>query len=189
MAKNITIQTDGTAVNYNGVKTILTTDADGKHLTWIPLDETGLAIKTVKKNGTYKAKDDGYYGYRQVTVKASGTTGTKPDGKTYFVDVDEDGNLVETVIPDRIKITTQPTKTTYADGEKISLSGAVVKAYTSETDVWDVSGYSGGVIPHSELTVEPNVAGEVVPTAQITVIWKRPQDDEELTATFTITVS
>lgn len=160
MAKNIVIQTDGTAVTYSGVKEIETNDPEEGRVTWIPMDETELAIKTVNQNGTYKASSDGYYGYRQFTVSTKNkgkTVGTKPDGRTYAVDTDDDGFLTETLLPDNIRINPQPTKTTYSDGESISLSGAVVKAY-SKDDIWEGEGYSGGVIPHSELTLEPSTA-------------------------------
>ena len=157
MAKNITVKTDGTAVQYSGVKTLKTSNPEGGSTTWIPLDETRLAIKTVKKNGIYKAKDDGYYGYEKFTVSAKGTTGKKPNGKTYHIDTDEDGWLTETLLPDNIKITTNPTKISYTDGESISLSGAVIKAY-SGTDLWEGDGYSGGVIPNSEIALNPDKA-------------------------------
>lgn len=160
MAKNVVIQTDGTAVTYSGVKEIETNDPEQGRVTWIPMDETELAIKTVNKNGTYKASDDGYYGYRRFIVATNNkgkTVGTKSDGRTYAIDTDNDGWLTETLLPDNIRINPQPTKTTYQNGETISLSGAVVKAY-SKDDIWEGDGYSGGVIPHGELTLEPSTA-------------------------------
>lgn len=157
MSKNIVVQRDGVAENYT-VKKIHTTSRDGDNATWIPLDETEQAIKTIVRNGTYKASSDGYYGYSKVIVKAGGkTVGTKPDGKTYAIGTDDDGWLTETLLPDSIRITTQPTKTSYSDGESIDLTGAVVKAYSLD-DLWEGDGYSGGVIPLSELTTEPSVA-------------------------------
>ena len=189
MAKNIVIETDGTAVTYSGVKEIETNDPEEGRVTWIPMDETELAIKTVNKNGTYKAKDDGYYGYRSFTVSTKNkgkTVGTKPDGRTYAIDTDEDGWLTETLLPDNIRINPQPTKITYQDGESISLSGAVVKAY-SKDDIWEGEGYTGGVIPHEELTLDPDTAS--TGDDKITVKWERPEDEEELTTSFNITVS
>lgn len=144
---------------FTGVKKIQTINENGS-VTWVPLDETELAIKTVNQNGTYKASSDGYYGYRQVTVSTKNkgkTVGTKSDGRTYSVDTDDDGWLTEKLLPDNIRINPQPTKTTYHNGETISLSGAVVKAY-SKNDIWEGDGYSGGVIPHSELVLEPDTA-------------------------------
>jgi hypothetical protein len=157
LSKNIVVQLDGVAENYT-VSKIHTTSRDGDNATWIPLDETEQAIKTIVKNGTYKASSDGYYGYSKVIVKVKAggkTVGTKADGKTYAIGTDEDGWLTETLLPDNIRITTQPTKTSYTDGESIDLAGAVVKAY-SLNDLWEGDGYTGGVIPLSELTAEPS---------------------------------
>ena len=185
MAKNITIETDGTAVNYNGVKKLETHDIQGSSTKWIPMDETKLAKKTVKKNKTYKAKSDGYYGYSQVKVKVGGNvTGVKADnGKPYMVFVDDGGNLVYTEIPVSISIITNPTKTAYSSGEPIDVTGAVVKAYLTDGEEW-------GVCPVDELYTTPEIADVSEGASQtITMNWDRDEDGETLTDTFSITVS
>lgn len=193
MAKDVSIKKDGVVQEYDGVKKIKTHDIDGNTTTWIPNSETKTGTRKINKNGTYKASDDGFYGYSKVVVSASkNAVGKKPDGKTYKVDVDDSGNLVETLIPDRIKITTNPTKLSYNDGEEISLTGAVVKAYTDASTVWEADGYSGGVISLSELSVNPTNAdsGQINNNVQeITVEWYRPDDETLLTDTFNISVS
>lgn len=57
--------------------------------------------------------------------------------------------------PTYIEITTQPTKTSYTEGESIDLTGAVVQAYTDEGTLWD--GYPDGIIPLNQLTCVPQI--------------------------------
>lgn len=61
------------------------------------------------------------------------------------LDVDDPDNL-----PDEIRIITPPTKTTYANGEKICLDGIVVGAYRNDS-IWTNTKYPNGHIPINEL--------------------------------------
>lgn len=185
MGKNITVETDGTSVSYNGVEKISTHDVQGNSTDWIPMEDTKLAKKTVKKNKTYKAENDGYYGYSQVKVKVGGkVTGLKADdSKPYAVDVDDEGNLVYTELPVSISIITNPTKTAYSSGEPIDVTGAVVKAYLT-------GGTELGVCPVDELYTTPEIANISNGASQtVTMNWDRDEDSETLQATFSITVS
>lgn len=185
MAKNIIVETDGNSVSYNGVKKIQTHDVQGNNTIWIPMDETRLAQKTVKKNKTYIAANDGYYGYSQVKVKVGGkVTGIKADdSKPYAVDVDDAGNLVYTELPVSISIITNPTKTAYTSGEPIDMTGAVVKAYLTGGTEW-------GIVPVDELYTTPAVANIGGGSPQtVTAKWDRDEDGETLEATFAIIVS
>lgn len=95
MSKNITIQNNGTPVNYNGIKKLKVKKDSGAQY-WIPEDECNTGGLTVYSNGTYKASTKGLYGFSSVIVDvqiATSVTGTK-NGHTYTVTVDEDGNLV-----------------------------------------------------------------------------------------------
>ena len=159
MAKDITVETDGTAVNYSGVKKIQTHDTGGDNSLWIPMDETQLGTLKAKKNKTYKASDYGYYGFSKVTVEAKKmAVGKDPNGNPEAVEVDDNGNLVYTELPASIAITTNPSKMSYNNGESISMAGAVVKAYKNGGGIWTGDGYSGGVIPNGELILVPERA-------------------------------
>lgn len=79
-------------------------------------------------------------------------------------------------LPDEIKITQPPTKTSYADGERVNLDGIVVRAYKSGSPWNGMSGkYTDGYIPRDELHYQPLVvssdggggSGEVVPDSFI----------------------
>ena len=121
---------------------------------WVPEDETMLGTKYISENGTYKASDDGYYGYSEVSVSGIGTvTGKDPEtGEEVQVGVDpETGDIVETVLATEIRITTPPTKTSYVDGETIDYSGIVVHAYSS-------TGNDLGAVPFEELVFPVSTA-------------------------------
>jgi len=166
MSKNITIQEGGVGKTLSYISKLETKKQGGGSVIWIPEDEVKLKTKNIKKNGTYIAEDDNANGYSQVTVNVK-TVGTKegssrPGGSgndnEYAVDVNEDGEIIEKMLPSKIQITTQPTKKTYHDGEDINTAGMVVKAYGNDDLIWESEGYSGGVIPLSEITIEPTKA-------------------------------
>lgn len=153
MSKNITIQEGGITKQLTADK--LKTDlVGGGTCLWVPEDEVRLANKTISEDGTYKASDEGYYGYSQVTVHGIGrATGRDPqtgDEKTVTTDPNT-GDLVETILPVEIRITTMPTKLEYVDGENIDISGMVVKAYRA-------TGTEYGTVPNNELSIEPSKA-------------------------------
>lgn len=71
------------------------------------------------------------------------------------LDVDWD-QYVDDDLPDEIRIITQPTKISYAAGEKLNLDGMVVGAYKNNS-IWTNAKYPNGHIPLGELIVEPLV--------------------------------
>lgn len=117
-----------------------------------------LTTRVINENGIYRAKDEGYYGYSEVTVNnIEAITGINPtDENEYYIKTDNN-YLVETLLPSRIEIVTPPTKTVYADDEVIDTTGMVVKAYNGDGDPWEGSGYTEGVIPLDEITIESTI--------------------------------
>ena len=190
MSKNITIQQDGVAVPITGAEELRTADSGGGSITWIPEDETALGTLTASGNGTYVASENGVYGYSVVVVNvpANSVAGTDIDGNDYLVTVDNAGYLVETLIPSRIAVTTQPTKTSYSEGEAIDFSGLVVKAYDGNGNVFDTTDYPGGVVPVAELQL-PVTRAAGSGSVAVPVNWPRPGDGGLLSCSFSITVS
>lgn len=155
MSKNITIQEGGLAkqLTANKLKTNL---VGGGTCLWVPEDEISLTTKHITENGTYRASDEGYYGYSEVTVNgigiASGKDGDGDDAVVYPDPVT--GELTEEKLPSSISVITPPTEPVsgiYADGQAIVKTGMVVKAYLK-------SGAEYGVVPNDEITLNPSVA-------------------------------
>lgn len=140
MSKNITIQEGGVAKQLTVDKLKTNLVSSGTCL-WVPEDEVQLTTKTITENGTYKASDDGYYGYSEVTVNGVGTTtGKDGDGDDAIVTVDDDGQLVLTKLVKSIAIVTYPTLLTYSDGDTINFSGLSVHGYsTTGQDLGDIT--------------------------------------------------
>ncbi|MBR2798940.1 MAG: hypothetical protein IKE17_14535 [Clostridia bacterium] len=159
MSKNVVIQEGGTGkqLTVNKLKTNL---GGGGTCLWVPEDETQLGTKHISENGTYKASDDGYYGYSEVTVSGIGTvTGKDGDGDDAKASVDPDtGEIVITKLPYSISVVTHPNVTEYSDGATIDFSGMVVKGYLKSGDLWTDSSHPDGVIPISELTLPVTTA-------------------------------
>lgn len=158
MSKNITIQEGGLAkqLTANKLKTNL---VGGGTCLWVPEDETQLGTKIITENGTYKASDDGYYGYSEVTVSGVGSvTGTDGDGDEATVTTGGDGELVITKNPSSIKVDTPPSLLVYSNGETIDFSGIVVKAYLKSGGIWSDSSHPNGIIPFSELVFPDTTA-------------------------------
>ena len=118
-----------------------------------------LTTKLISENGTYRARDDGYYGYSEVTVSNTeaiiGINST--DENEYYVEADNNNYLVETLLPSRIEVVTPPTKIVYADGEAIDTTDMIVKAYSRDDSLWENTGYTGGIISLNEITIEPTI--------------------------------
>ena len=81
MSKNIVIQENGVAENLTA-EVIRTTKEGGGTCDWVPEDEVQLTKKVIKKSGEYKAEDDGFYGYEEVTVEGHETDDVKTKRKT-----------------------------------------------------------------------------------------------------------
>lgn len=165
MSKNITIKEGGTAKQLT-VDKLKTNLVSGGTCLWVPEDEAQLTTKTITENGTYKASDDGYYGYSQVTVSGIGTvTGTDPEtGDEVVVTTDPDtGEIVEDTVPSSIRVVTPPYNPygIYNDGQTIDISaqsGFEVVALLADGNVYEAEGYVLGHIPNSELSIDPTTA-------------------------------
>lgn len=153
MSKNISIQEGGIGKQLT-VDKLKTNLVGGGSCLWVPEDGITLGTKHISENGTFRASADGYYGYSEVTVSGVGSvTGRDPDtGEEKQVTVDpQTGDIVETILPVEIRITTLPTKLAYVDGESIDITGIVVKAYKATGGVF-------GTVPNNELSINPTVA-------------------------------
>lgn len=156
MSKNIIIQEGGIGKQLTADK-LRTNLVGGGTCLWVPEDEVQLTTKTITENGTYKASDDGYYGYEQVVVSIAGigtATGMDGDGDEVVAHTDPDTGELETdKVPSRIEVVTPPTNPygIYTNGQSISTNGMVVKAYLA-------SGGEYGTVPNSEITLNPTQA-------------------------------
>lgn len=163
MSKNIIIQEGGVNKTLNAIKKIQTTKSGNGEVLWVPEEEVKLTTKNIKKDGTYIAKDDGAYGYSKVTVKgigkATGKDKSNPDDKNEY-DFQEDGNggVEKKLIPSSIKITTNPSRVVYTDGQDIDIAGIVVKLYLGDGNLFTDNEYPQGVVSISELTFTPTKA-------------------------------
>lgn len=165
MSKNITIKEGGTAKQLT-IDKIKTNLVSGGSCLWVPDDEVQLTTKTITKNGTYNASDDGYYGYEQVVVSGVGSvSGTDPTtGEDVVVTADpETGEIVEETVPHSISVVTPPYNPygTYMDGQAIDISaqsGFEVKALLASGAAYDRPEYPLGHIPNDELSILPTNA-------------------------------
>lgn len=114
---------------------------------WVPEAEVSLGTKYINvDNKTYKAADDGKYGWSQVTV--SGISITK-DGDTI---THTDGEGTKTYkLPHHIEVYQLPYYLVYPDGHDIDFTGMIVKAYNENGTVWTDADHPDGVIPFEEL--------------------------------------
>ena len=158
MSKSIIIEEGGISRQLTADK--LRSITGGGTCDWIPEDTAVLGTKSISDNGTYKAADDGYYGYSQVTVSGVGTaTGKGPDGNIHSVTTDpQTGDLIDTLLPSSIMITTYPAPLTYNDGDTIDYSAMVVKGYLADGTLWTDTAHPNGIIPLSELTLPVTTA-------------------------------
>jgi hypothetical protein len=181
---NFTIKEGGQARAFTA-KRLQTPLAGGGVEQWVPEDEHRLGTLYATKDGDYKAADEGYYAYSEVTasVPSSGhVTGKGPDGNTYDYTVDADGYLTETKVPSEIRITTPPTVTTYTDGDTINFAGLVVTAY-------DADGQSMGEVPFNELIFPVSEADYSSGNVQtVPVQWPRTGDGMLLETGFDVIV-
>ena len=131
-----------------------TPKSGGGTVPWVPEDEVSLGTKSVNvDNRTYKAADDGKYGYSEFTV--SGISITK-DGNT-ITHTDGTGTKTYT-LPHHIRVEHGPLKITYHDGEPIDFFDMLVKAYNEDGTIWTDETHPNGVIPLEELILPVTVA-------------------------------
>lgn len=152
MSKNIIIQEGGIGKQLTADK-LKTNLVGGGSCLWVPEDEMNLGTKYISENGTYKASDDGYYGFSEVTVSGVGVaTGKDADGDQAQTTTDPStGELVTEKIIASIAVTAPPTVTEYHEGDAIDFSGLVVHGYSS-------TGRDLGVIPNNELVFPTTTA-------------------------------
>lgn len=152
MSKNIIIQ-EGGAGKQLTVDKLKTDLAGGGSCLWVPEDGTTLGTKYINADGTYKASNDGLYGYSEVTVRGTGkATGKDSDGDEAYAYTDPiTGRLVTDKLPSSLVVEVNPSKMTYFDGETLDFTGMVVKAYLATGGLWTNSSHPNGVIPVSEL--------------------------------------
>ena len=157
---------------------------------WVPEAEVSLGTKYINvDNKTYKAADDGKYGYSQVTV--SGISITK-DGDTI---THTDGTGTKTYrLPHHIRVEHPPLKFTYNDGETIDFFDMLVKAYNEDGTVWTDETHPGGVIPLEELILPVTVADitkatGVIYTSPDTFVVDGVEFNEKVTAKLTKYIS
>lgn len=149
MSANTSIKEGGKGRSFGPVTCLMVQGDNGTYYPWYPESDRQLDSLSVDKNGIYQASKYGVYGWDRVSVNVAQSdrvTGKDPEtGEEKTVTVDpETGELVETVVPVEIRITTLPTKTEYANGETIDYSGIVVHAYSS-------TGQDMGEVPFSAL--------------------------------------
>jgi len=183
MAQRAIININGDLIPFSeDLDRIRTSGLGGSAVTWVPDADTICDQLRVTANGTYSAAEAGKYGYDYVVVSVPGSsvTGRDPDtGEEVEVHRNPiSGEIVETVLATRIRVTTRPTKTTYAAGETIDYTGIVVNAYSStNTDL--------GALAFSELEFPMSVAEAAV----VPVQWPRTPDGAVLETSFTINVT
>jgi hypothetical protein len=166
---NVSIKEGQTSKQFSPTNYLRTNLYGSGTTDWVPEEDRKLTTQRFTENGTYIAQEfkdhqgNPYYGFEEVEVDVAmgdEVIGYDPDdGNEYDITVDpETGELVDTVLPSYIDITTEPTKTSYISGEAIDKTGMVVKAYKEDGSLWEAEGYSGGVIPNEEINIDPPVA-------------------------------
>lgn len=140
-------------------------NADGYSSVEVNVSGGGALItKEITENGSYSASSDGAYGYSQVNVNVNRVVAVDAgkdggDNNEYLIDTTKNGDvtiITKTLLPTSIEITTSPNKRRYITGETIDITGMVVKAYKRDGTVWTSNDYPNGIIPNSELVIEPN---------------------------------
>ena len=149
MAQRAIIGINGDLLPFDETLDKIQTQAiGGGSVTWVPEADTRCVALTVTENGSKSASEEGVYGWNYVAVSVPGSSVTGIDpatGQETTVTVDpETGDIVKTVAPTEIRVTTPPTKTDYTEGETIDYSGIVVHAYSS-------NGQDMGAVPFGEL--------------------------------------
>lgn len=159
MSKNIIIQEGGVGKQLTADK-LRANLVGGGTQDYIMADAVSLTDKTITEDGTYTAKNEGYYGYRSVTIRGIGVAeGTDPDGDDAQTKPDPDtGELITDKIPSSIVIAVPPTKLDYVDGETINFAGMIVQAHLKTGGIFNGENYPNGVIPFAELILPVTVA-------------------------------
>ena len=146
------ISEGGKARNFSARK-LRTKLSGGGTCLWVPSDTVVRASKNISENGEYTAANEGIYAYEQINVSryVNKICGNK-NGVPYIA-YSSNGQIYEQELPTEIRVTTNPTKTQYQNGEYVDYTGIVVKAYDSNGNLWTNSRYPNGVIPNNELNM------------------------------------
>lgn len=140
---HIPLEKHTTAISVGGVKRYMTAkkvrvnlDGGGTCDLWNMSDD-GLKTLTIQRKGTYKAREYNAYGFSRIDVSlpSGGESGKENGWDEAF-----DGKG----LPAYIRITQNPTKMDYTDGETMDYTGIVVHAYNSD-------GIDMGAVPFNEL--------------------------------------
>lgn len=164
MSEAVKIKEGGIDRSQNQINKLKTNTVGGGVCYWIPETELKTESKSINKNGTYTAEEEGLYGYSEIYVSVPGAGGINgkdnPGGDwgDYNVNVDEDGYIVEKAIPSAIHIEIPPLKNSYTEGEQIDLTGIIVKLIDGNGNVFTDEAHPDGTIPLSELAPSPTTA-------------------------------
>lgn len=181
MSKTVVINNS----THTGVEKIRLSTPSGGSENWVPEDDRTLGTLTVTDNGTYDVSDTSVYGWDAVNVTVTEgdfVTGKGEDGKSYKVTVDGSGNIVETEIPAKIKVTTLPNTVTYAKGDTINYTGIVVTLYGGDGEVFTNTDFPTGTLSKSALVLPMKTATQ----RKIPVYWINAYTTEVLETSFNI---
>lgn len=104
---------------------------------------------------------DGDLAKGEIPTSGSTIKGIDPDsGEMHEVGLDQDGNLMEQVLPDHIHIVVYPRKRHYHEGEIIDFSGIHVYLMQKGTERFTCEQYPTGEIPFGELIFPETLASE-----------------------------
>lgn len=180
-SKNIKISEGSHARAFGPVSRLRVADQDSGTEDFVLESDTTLITKSVDVNGTYHAAAEGAYGYSRVTVncsqEADSISGKGQDGKTYVVEKDESGNIVETNVPTEIRVTTPPDILIYGDRARLDFTGLVLTAYGSDGEVWTSDDYPEGIIPIDDRYVNfPVQFAHYDPDSDTVTHWMESED-------------
>lgn len=147
--RNVSISEGNQPRIFSPVKKVRVNLQAGGTIDLLPKSSIATGTLYATKRGHYAAKDDGYVGYSKVYIDVPESI----DG------TGEDGGWTD--LPDEIRVTTPPTKTTYSVGETIDYTGMVVVAYKN-SQIWQNESYPNGVIPINELLGLPVLVSNVL---------------------------
>lgn len=152
--RNVSISEGNKPRIFSPVKKVRVNLQAGGTIDLLPKSSIATGTLYATKRGHYIAKDDGYVGYSKVYINVPESI----DG------TGEDGGWTD--LPDEIRVTTPPTKTTYSVGEIIDYTGMVVVAYKNSR-IWRNKSYPNGVIPINELLGLPVSVSNVLRINQV----------------------
>lgn len=158
MSKNIIIQIDGVDQALSAVSDIQTDKVGGGSVKWVPEDEQTLEEINVTTNGTHTPTNARGISKATVNVPTKYVTGKGSDGNIHRYSLDDEGEIHEAILPERIEIATPPTVDMYGNGANISFTGLTVRAYNGDGTPYDTSSTPDGIIPFEQLVFPVTVA-------------------------------